>query len=288
MKSFQNRRVFITGGSSGIGLALAETLVQQGAHVCIVSRKSAGIKAAVKRLRELAPANAANITGYTADVGSYRQLKSVYRKYRRDFGVPHVLFNCAGFSRPGYAHSLPLHQFYRQMETNFYGTVHGVRILSDDWIKRGEGGVIVNVASLAGFLGVFGFSAYSPTKFAVMGFSEVLRQELAAYKIRVHVACPPDTATPGLKTENDGKPYETVALSGTAKLMSARAVAESILAGVRRNRFVILSNFESRWIYAVSRWLPGLSRRVIDGMIRRAQKSARPSPADSVSARRPG
>lgn len=280
MKSFHNKRVIITGGSSGIGLACAEALVREGAHVALIARRAKGLKAAVKNLREIAaarvsadPAQLAGIVGYMADVASYRQVKNAYRKYRRDHGVPHMLINCAGFSKPGYFEQLPLHHFYRQTETNYYGTIHGVKAVLPDWLSRGEGGVIINVSSVAGYLGVFGFSGYSPTKFAVIGFSEVLRQELARYRIRVHVACPPDTDTRGLHSAGHSKPFETVALSGTAKQLSAATVAESILRGVRKNRFMILSNFASRWLHTISRWFPGLSRWIIDGMIVRAQKS---------------
>ncbi|MCR9141246.1 MAG: SDR family oxidoreductase [bacterium] len=277
MKSFRDKLALITGGSSGIGLACAEALVREGAAVCIIARRSKPLKAAVAHLRTIAPAagagpkNNQRIVGFSADVASYRQLKSAYRKCRRDLGVPHLLINCAGFSKPGRFAELPLHQFYRQTETNYYGAVHGAKMLLSDWIARGDGGAIVNVASVAGYLGVYGFSAYSPTKFAVLGFSESLRQELKVHGLRVHVACPPDTDTPGLRAENEGKPPETVALSGKVRPVSADRVAASILAGVRRNRFMIFADFESRFVYAISRWFPGLTRRIMDGIVSRSR-----------------
>lgn len=282
-RSFRGLRVVITGGSSGIGLACAQYFVREGAAVCIIARRAQGIQAALTGLREIAressQASAAErVVGYTADVAQYRQLKSAYRKYRRDHGVPHIWINCAGFARPGYFEELSLRQFYRQTETNYYGAVHGVKTVLSDWIARGEGGAIVNVASVAAYMGVFGFTAYAPTKFALLGFSESLRQELKRHQISVHVVCPPDTDTPGLRAESTHTPAETAALTNTAKALPAARVAESLLRGLRRNQFMIFPDFESRWLYAISRWFPGLTRRIVDAKTARARKQAR-SPA---------
>ncbi|MEQ9363060.1 MAG: SDR family oxidoreductase [Leptospirales bacterium] len=277
MNSFRHKRVFITGGSSGIGLACAEAFVREGASVCVIARRAKGVKSAVARLRMIAQGEAttidpARIVGFSADVASYRQLKSAYRKCRREQGVPHILINCAGFSKPGYFERAPLHHFYRQMETNYYGAVHGVKAVLPDWIERGEGGVIVNVASVAGFMGVFGFAGYSASKFALLGYSEALRQELKRFGVRVHVACPPDTDTPGLRAENAAKPHETAVLSAGARQVTAPAVAASVLRGVRKNYFMIFANLESRWLFAMSRLFPGLTRKLMDAMISRARK----------------
>jgi short-subunit dehydrogenase len=137
------------------------------------------------------------------------------------------------------------------------------------------GSFITFTSSVAGFLGVFGFTSYSPSKFALIGFAEALNQEVAARGIRVAVLCPPDTDTPGFEEENITKPYETRALSGTAKLMSAQEVAEVFLKQLERGRFIITCNSESAILYRLQGIAPNFARRYMLRMIRKIQQHKR-------------
>lgn len=135
-----------------------------------------------------------------------------------------------------------------------------------------KGGIIVNVSSIAGFIGVFGFTAYSASKFGVIGFSEALRSEFKQFNINVSVLCPPDTDTPMLHKENIGKPVETAAISESAKIMSADAVADAIIKGMQTNKFMIIPGFDGKFTFVAKRFLPGIIEWMIDRTVRKSQK----------------
>jgi len=130
----------------------------------------------------------------------------------------------------------------------------------------------VNTASIAGLIGIFGYTDYSAAKFGLVGFSEALRCELKAYDIAVSVLCPPDTDTPGLLAENETKPEETRAIAAGAKIMSPDAVAEALIRGMARRSFLIIPGVEGRLGVLAKRLFPGLVERIIDRTVRRVAR----------------
>jgi short-subunit dehydrogenase len=138
---------------------------------------------------------------------------------------------------------------------------------------KDRGGYIINVSSIAGFIGVFGYTDYAAAKFGVVGFSEALRSELKKYNIAVSVLCPPDTDTPGFAEENKTKPEETKAISSTARLMKAEDVAKALLKGMKKQEFIIIPNFDGKFTYIMKRLLPGLVEMVTDSQVKSVQKA---------------
>jgi 3-dehydrosphinganine reductase len=138
-------------------------------------------------------------------------------------------------------------------------------------IKRGSG-TIVNIASQAGFIGVFGYSAYSGSKYAVRGLSDVLRAELKPLGIHVSIVFPPDTQTPQLDFEAPLKPIETKEIAGSSRVMSAEAVSEAILNGIHKGRYVILPGTEGKLFYRLTNLLGNLTYPIMDWLVRKAQK----------------
>jgi 3-dehydrosphinganine reductase len=184
----------------------------------------------------------------------------------RAVGAPGVLFNSAGITQPGYVQDLSLDIFEHLMQVNYFGTVYVTKAALPAMLERGRGHII-NLSSMAGYLGVFGYSAYGATKFAVAGFSEVLRAEMKPHGIRVSVAFPPDTDTPQLAYEEPFKPAETKAISGTAKALSAEVVAGAILKQASKGRYLIFPGFDSSFFYFLSTKLPkGLVFAILDQM----------------------
>src|SRR5205085_5374802 len=123
-----------------------------------------------------------------------------------------VLVTCAGYSRPGRFEELDAATFRDQMDVDYFGTLHAVRAVTPAMIVRRRGHLVL-VSSTAGLIGVYGYSAYAPAKFAVRGLAETLRGELKPYDIVVGCAYPPDTDTPGLAQERATKPEATATLS---------------------------------------------------------------------------
>jgi len=158
------------------------------------------------------------------------------------------------------------------MKTNLYGAWNTISALLPHMRERG--GYIVNVSSMAGLIGVFGYTDYSASKFALIGLSEALRSELRRYGITVSVLCPPDTDPPGLQEENKTKPPETKATSARAKLMQPDAVARALINGMERRRFLIIRGFDGKLTFAVKRLFPGLVDWMMSRDIRKAQRAA--------------
>jgi len=156
------------------------------------------------------------------------------------------------------------------MQTNFYGIWNTISLLSPH--MKAAGGYIVNTSSIAGLIGVFGYTDYSASKFAIIGFSEALRSELRPHGIGVSVLCPPDTDTPGFAVENTTKPDETKAISEGARLMSSDAVAQAFFRGVAKGRFIIIPGASGRLTVLLKRWFPSLVNRIMDDTVQKVQK----------------
>jgi 3-dehydrosphinganine reductase len=263
---FGNKTVIITGGSSGIGLALAKELTGHGARVWLLARQKDRLSAAQDEI-------GLECRTVSVDVSDWEQVKKTIGQVIHVSGVPDILINSAGMAHPGYVQDLDMDIFRSMMDINYFGTVHVVKAILPGMLERGSGH-IVNISSIAGYLGVFGYSAYGASKYAVRGFSDVLRSELKPHGIRVSVVFPPDTDTPGLAYEVPFKPLETKALSGSAKVMSAEAVAATILRGVQRGKYVILPGFDAKFFFSLSNLLGNGVYPVMDWMIRDARRKA--------------
>jgi len=252
---WENKVILVTGGSSGIGLAAAKLLSAQGAHVWLAARRQGQLEAALKEVEAARQSSSQGCGIVAADLSDPAQAEAAVARVTRAAGRLDVVINSAGITQPGYVQALPLEVFRRLMEVNYYGTVYVAKAALPGMLERGAGHII-NISSMAGYVGVFGYSAYDATKFAVAGFSEVLRAEMNPHGIRVSVAFPPDTDTTQLKYEQPFTPAETKAISGAAKALSAETVARSILKQAEKGHFFIFPGFDSRLFYLLTSKLP--------------------------------
>jgi len=267
------RLALVTGGSSGIGLALAKCLAREGSHVWLIARRSDRLAAALAEVKA-ARQNDEQLFGATrADVSDPAQAFAAAEQVAREVGVPHLLVNSAGVVRPGYFHQLELDAFRWMMDINYFGAVYMIKAVLPGMMARGSGH-IVNISSVSGFLGVFGYSAYSASKFAVSGFSDVLRAELKSHGIRVSIVFPPDVDTPQLAYDQQFRPAETWALVKSGPILSPEAVAAMILRGVSRRQYAIVPSALAKALYGLTRALGHVAYPVIDWMVARAQRQA--------------
>lgn len=268
---WKDQVALVTGGSSGIGLAIARSLAQQGAHVWIVARRVEILEAALKEI-EAARQNPSQRCGlFPADVSDASQAAAAVEHVTVQSGLPDLVVNSAAIAQPGYVQDLSLEIFRSMMDVNYFGTVYITKAVLPGMIQR-HSGHIVNISSGAGYLGVFGYSAYGASKFAVRGFSDVLRSELKPLGIRVSVVFPPDTDTPQLAYEQPFRPYEANALAGIARVMSPEAVAQATLKQAARGRYIITPGFETRLVYWLNGHLGNAVYPVMDWIIARARK----------------
>jgi 3-dehydrosphinganine reductase len=273
MDWYNGKKVFIAGGSSGLARATVLRLARRGADVCIASRGVARLEEAAAEIRAQAVRPDQKILALPLDVTAPKQCHLAACDADSGLGGVDVLINNAGASWPGYLDRIPDPVWDSLMAVNYMGTVNCTRAFLPFLVQR-KSGRIVNVSSVLGFMGLFGYSAYAASKFAVVGFSESIRQDLLKYNIKISVFYPPDTDTPLLHEENRIKPDETRLLAGKIKPMSADAVAEALLKGVARGKFIIIPGFLSKLTYALNRYAPRLLRGMLDRELRNFQKKA--------------
>ncbi len=265
---FAHKIVLITGGSSGIGKASARLLTEAGASVIILARNHERLARTAEELRSLTTEADQFCASYAVDVSENEPVQETVRQIMSDHGRIDMLINSAGVAMPGYVEELSLDIYREMMDVNYFGTLHSVRAVLPAMLQR-KSGHIATIGSVLSFMGVFGYSAYAPSKFAVAGLSQCLRAELRPYTIRVSLLCPPDVDTPQFHKENPYKPSETKALSKTSGLMSARNVALRMASGMAQGAFMILPNRETRLLYGLVRWFPGLTQRLMDSRIKK-------------------
>lgn len=269
--NYQGKLSLVTGGSSGIGLALAKQLAAQGSHVWLLARDPVKLDQACQEVLAARQSPDQKVGALSADVAQWDQVTKAVSDLTQQAGIPDLLFNCAGISQPGLFAEQDLTIYRQTMEINYFGTLNVTKALLPGMIQR-RSGHIVNVSSIAGFLGVYGYSAYGPTKFAIRGLSDVMRFELAEHGIGVSVVFPPDTQTPQLEYENRYKPPILVELDKSNKVMTADGVADSILKGVARGRYVITPGGDS-WLYFQLTNFFGLVYPVMDFMVAQARRA---------------
>jgi len=258
----------VTGGSRGIGLATARALLARGARVSLVARDPGVLDQAATELG----GEAHGVATAAADVADREVLGAAFAKLTAAAGPCDVLVTSAGLSRPGYFQELDDGTFRELMEVNYFGTLHAIRAAAPAMIERGRGSII-GVSSAAGLLGVFGFSAYSPTKFAVRGLLEALRAELSPRGVHVGCCYPPDVDTEMLAREAEFKPAETEAISGTIRPLPADRVARAIVRGIERERFTITADVQT----ALLGRLAPLGEELVSAVLDRIAARARPS-----------
>jgi short-subunit dehydrogenase len=270
MQRFNGKTAYIFGGSSGIGLETGKLLATAGAHVFLFARTMETLQAAEKDISASASGEACRFGSLSVDVTEPERVNAAIETAMARFGIPDLLINSAGRGSAYHFKDISYTEFDRTMKINLYGTWNTVAALAG---HLRPGSHIVNVASIAGFVGVFGFTGYAAAKFGVIGFSEALRSELKPRGIGVSVLCPPDTDTPGFHEENRTKPEETKKISANARLMQPDQVARALLRGLRKNRFMIIPGFDGKLTYYARRLLPGLVAAIMDWDVRKVQKA---------------
>ncbi|KAI2667227.1 3-ketodihydrosphingosine reductase [Labeo rohita] len=205
--------VVVTGGSSGIGKCIAMECYKHGAFITLV------------------------VLCISVDVSKdYNQVESVIKQAQEKLGPVDMLVNCAGTSISAKFEEVEVDRFKKMMEVNYLGSVYPTRAVITT-MKERRMGRIMFVSSQAGQIGLFGYTAYSPSKFALRGLAEALQMEMKPYNIYVTVAYPPDTDTPGFAEENKTKPLETKLISETSGVCQPEQVAKIVVKDAVQGNF---------------------------------------------------
>ncbi|KAL8524727.1 hypothetical protein ACS0TY_014367 [Phlomoides rotata] len=189
----KNRHVFITGGSSGIGLALAQLCAQHGADVTLLARNVAKLEEAQQTIKL---ATGCDVKVFSADVRDYAAVKRVVE----EAGTIDVLVCNHGVYVPQELEEQDMEEIKFMIDVNLTGTFHLIKAalpgMKRSRAERGPGSIAL-MSSQAGQVGIYGYTAYSASKFGLKGLAEALQQEVITDNIHVSLIFPPDTETPG-------------------------------------------------------------------------------------------
>lgn len=247
------QRVFITGGASGLGAALAKRFAASGARVCIGDVNDAAGEVTFQALA----ATAEGAHFLHCDITREQDLEAAADWLRSNWGGVDLVVNNAGVAQMGSIGDTALSDWQWIIDINLLGVVRGCRAFVP-LLRAQGGGTILNIASMAGLVHLPGAGAYNATKAAVVALSETLELELAADRIRVSVACPSFFRSDLAKHMRSADAHsETVTrrLVERARL-SADDIAGHILEGLARGETFIVPNKEGRSAWRMKRWLP--------------------------------
>ena len=255
MSDLARKTAFVTGGASGIGLAMGRAFAEAGMRVMLADIEPKPLQHALEALQ----GNLPKVRGVLCDVRDYDAVERAAHMTVEAFGKVHVVCNNAGVSGAAGANNISLQDWRWVIDINLMGVVHGVKAFVPLLKTHGEGGHIVNTASMAGFLSGTGFGAYTASKFAVVGISEALATELEPHGIGVSILCPGWVATCISESRRNwpkeyGAPPPKGPLSEQfAELirngMAPSDVAELVLKGIKDNELYIFTHPEMRpWL----------------------------------------
>ncbi|SFR41414.1 Short-chain dehydrogenase [Marinobacter gudaonensis] len=254
--------IFITGGASGIGLQLARDYAGSGCAVTLFDiQPTQGAVAELSAIPEAGPVRA-----FAMDVCDPAQVRKVIAEAAAEQG-PDLVIHCAGICIAAPFEEISDEAYTRLININLLGSRH-VAAAVLPYLQSGS--QLAFVASIAGLLGCYGYSAYCAAKYGVVGLAEVLRIELAPRGIAVSLVCPPEVETPLVVEERKNRPKQTETLKLMAGTLPVEYAVEQIRRGIDRRRFLIIPGKRARLLWFTNKLLPGsLTRRLTDFLVSR-------------------
>lgn len=272
MMQFQNKIVYITGGSSGIGLATAKRLATLGADIVLIARSSEKLERAKISVDAVKAKSGQTISVLSADVGNHEEVYTKMSSAVEEFGAPDILIASAGINKyANYFENITHEMFDEVMKINVYGVRNVIHALMGP--MKSKKGHIVILSSAAALFGMFGYTAYGTSKAALMGFSESLRYELAPLGMPVSAIFPPEVDTPMNLDEAPTLPKEGRAMKSMGGFLTPEYVAKVIVDAIAKEKYFVIPGRLTGFLYFLHRISNGfLSRLVSDIVVKRAMK----------------
>jgi len=272
MDAYKNKIAIITGGASGIGRAVARDLSRRGASVVIADIDTIGAEKVIEEIKEkIGPARFIK-----TDVAKRDQVHALVDETVKTSGWLDYMFNIAGIGMGGEFQDMTPEMWNHVVEVDLLGVLYGCEAAYPVMIEQ-RSGHIVNMASITGLYGYPVASAYSMTKFAVVGLSQSLRSEGYGYGVKVSVICPGIVDTPLFQTGTMvGLTNEEMLATVPLKFISPERAAEIIVKGVQRNKSFVVFPFYARlawWIYRINPNLLTPFNKALANRFRRLKKS---------------
>jgi len=259
MQDLVGKTAFVTGGASGIGLALSRAFAEAGMNVMLADIEAEALTGAVRALHGTGP----GVRSVICDVADPASVDDAAKVAYEAFGTVHIVCNNAGVGGGSGIDAISLDTWRWVLDVNLMGVLHGIRTFLPHIRAHGEGGHIVNTASMAGMNSGLGFSPYAASKFAVVNMSEGLAKTVAPLGIGVTVLCPGFVRTRIWEIEHNrperyGPPLTPDPASPAGKLLAQLIeygqsgldpsdVAAQVLNAVRRNELYVFTHHSAEW-----------------------------------------
>ncbi|MBO0677410.1 SDR family oxidoreductase [Mycolicibacterium sp. S2-37] len=278
---FAGKRCLLTGAASGIGRATALKLAAQGAELYLTDRDAEGLETTVADARAL---GARVPVHRVLDISDFDAVAHFGADVHAEHPAMDVVMNIAGISAWGTVDRLSHHHWKSMIDVNLMGPIHVIETFVPPMIEARRGGHLVNVSSAAGLVALPWHAAYSASKYGLRGLSEVLRFDLARHRIGVSVVVPGAVKTPLVQTvqiagvDRDDPNVQKWTNRFTGHAVSPEHVADRILTGVRRNRYLIYTSADIRAFYLFKRtmWWPySVAMRQVNVIFSRALRPKR-------------
>lgn len=239
MQTFKGKGAIVTGAASGIGLGLSRALARSGANVALADIDAGGLERARLELAR----HGTKIVAQALDVADDDAVQAAAVFFETQLGRIHLVFNNAGIEMSGPLASLEEADWQRLFAVNTFGVIHGIRHFVPLVLRHGEGGHVVNTASIGGLQvnREFRLGPYAATKYAVVALSEALEQDLEGSGVGVSVLCPGSVAT--RIAENSPRPNAALR-AAVATGLTPDAVAERVLRAIRDREFYVFTHAE--------------------------------------------
>lgn len=271
MNSRRAPHVIVTGGSSGIGAAIAGLYVDRGANVSLIARTESKLAEQKRILASRLAGNGQRIHAESADVCDAAAIERAIAACETELGACDILVASAGMVDPAPFDALSAERFNAQIETNLIGVANSVRAVLAS-MKARQSGRLLLIGSGAGIVGLFGYAAYCASKAGLIAFAEAIRQEVHPHGVVVSICLPPDTDTPQLAAELRSRPAESAAIMGTSAVMTVDAVASAAVRGLDRGRPVTYPSAELKLLASTYPVFGRLLRAWFDGRIAKAMR----------------
>lgn len=273
MKQFMGKKVYITGGSSGIGFATGKVLASKGADILLIARNIQKLKIAQKTIEGSRKQPQQQVKTLSVDVADYTDVCDKMNSMVETFGVPDILINSAGINKyANHFENIDYDMFNEVMDINVNGVRNVIHALIEPMKKKKSHVVILS--SAAALFGMFGYTAYGTSKAALMGFAESLRYELKPLGMPVTVIFPPEVDTPMNLDEVKTLPAAGRAMKTLGGFLQPEYVANIIVKAIARKKYFVIPGLSTRFFYFLHRLSNGcLSRIVSDFVVKRTVKN---------------
>ncbi|HOS97734.1 MAG TPA: SDR family oxidoreductase [Deltaproteobacteria bacterium] len=266
MRRFEGATIYITGGSSGIGLEMAKIFASRGANMLLIARNEQKLEEARKQVEQSRRGPTQKIGALSVDVADVADVQQKMQAALSLYGAPEILVNSAGINKyADHFENIDHAMFDEVMRVNLYGTRNMIHALLGA-MKQKRGHVVV-LSSAAGLFGMFGYTAYGTSKAALLGLCDSLRYELKPLGMKVTVVCPPEVDTPMNLDEAKTLPPEGRAVKNLGGFLTPHYAASVIVKAVARGQYLCIPGASTRFLYLLHRLSNGRLTRFVSDMV---------------------